>query len=337
MLKWDNGLLSWMGSRLMRHRKVRNRNYSLKYHYCQKTIKFIYSKTKSSLMKIFFILLFLCLNVYAQEIPSRWDELTASDWPLALEKAKRTIILPVAVLEKHGPHAPIGSDLIRARQLAARASEKEYAVVFPDYYFGQVNEARHIQGTFSLPSDLTFELLEETCKEIARNGFNKIMIINTHGGNPSMLRYFVQTQMEKDRNYAVFLFDPEHDEAFQEQVAAIRQTDAAGDQHAGESETSTLLYLRPDLVQLDRATTESGANKERLPAIPDVYNGIWWYAAYPNHYAGKGGAATKELGELIVEHRVNSIARALKAVKENTATLKLQNQYFDDVKEAAEK
>ena len=288
-------------------------------------------------MKTFFILLFLSLNVYAQEIPVRWDEITASDWPLALEKSNRTIILPVAVLEKHGPHAPMGSDLIRARQLAARAAEKEYAVVFPDYYFGQVNEAKHIQGTFSLPSDLTFELLQETVKEIARNGFNKIMILNTHGGNPPMLRYFVQTQMENERDYAVFLYDPDYDEAFEEQVSALRKTDAAGDQHAGESETSTLLYLRPDLVQLDRAANESGANQKRLPEIPDIYNGIWWYAAYPHHYAGKGGAATSELGELIVEHRVNSIARALEAVKTNTATLELQDQYFDDIEEAAEK
>ena len=288
-------------------------------------------------MKTFFILLFLTVNVYAQEIPVRWDELTASDWPLALEKSNRTIILPVAVLEKHGPHAPIGSDLIRARQLAARTAEKEYAVVFPDYYFGQVNEAKHIQGTFSLPNDLTFELLEETVKEIARNGFNKIMIINTHGGNPPMLRYFVQTQMENERDYAVFLYDPNNDQAFEEQVAALRKTDPAGDQHAGESETSTLLYLRPDLVQLDRATNESGANQERLPEIPDIYNGIWWYASYPHHYAGKGGEATKELGELIVEHKVNSIARALEAVKEDTATLELQNQYFQDMEEAAEK
>ena len=76
-------------------------------------------------MKTFFFLLFLGCNIYAQEIPVRWDELTASDWPLALEKSNRTIILPVAVLEKHGQHSPMGTDLIRARELSARAAEKE--------------------------------------------------------------------------------------------------------------------------------------------------------------------------------------------------------------------
>ena len=111
----------------------------------------------------------------AQGLPSRWDELTASDWPKALEKSSRTCILPIGILEKHGPHAPIGSDLIQVREWAARVTKKEYAVVFPDYFYGQINEARHQPGTFALPERVVWELLESTCEEIARNGFNKIV------------------------------------------------------------------------------------------------------------------------------------------------------------------
>src|ERR1700744_1941245 len=80
-------------------------------------------------------------NTQSQTIPFRWDELTASDWPKALEKSSRTCILPIGILEKHGPHVPIGSDLIHAREWAARAARLEYAVVFPDYFYGQINEA----------------------------------------------------------------------------------------------------------------------------------------------------------------------------------------------------
>src|SRR5438874_13657377 len=58
----------------------------------------------------------------AQDLPARWDELTASDWPRALEKSARTAVLPIGILEKHGPHAQIGSDLIQAREIAARAT-----------------------------------------------------------------------------------------------------------------------------------------------------------------------------------------------------------------------
>src|SRR5579862_8432626 len=185
---------------------------------------------------------------YTQVLHSRWDELTASEWSKALQKSDSTCILPIGILEKHGPHAPIGSDLIHVREWAARATKQEYAVVFPDYFYGQINEARHQYGTFALPERIVWELLEATCDEIGRNGFKKILIINGHGGNPELIKYFIQTRLEKERNYAVYFFEPNADSAYRRQLSALHKSDPADDQHAGERETSTLLYLRPDLV-----------------------------------------------------------------------------------------
>jgi creatinine amidohydrolase len=267
---------------------------------------------------------------YAQDPPARWDELTASDWPRALEKAARTAVLPIGILEKHGPHGPIGSDLIQVREIAARATKTEYAVVFPDYFYGQIYEARHQPGTFALPSKLIWELLDATCEEIARNGFTKILIVNGHGGNPNFLRFFVQSQLERRREYAVYLLDPAPDRAFNETVNRMRKSDPATDQHAGERETSTLLALRPDLVKMDRAADESGANQHRLN-VPDLYTAIWWYAGYPNHYAGEGAAATRELGQLLADQRVESLVKALRTVKTDQTTLQLQKEFYDRV------
>jgi creatinine amidohydrolase len=282
-------------------------------------------------MKLFALFLMLTGWVVAQELPSRWDELTASDWPVALEKSASTCILPIGILEKHGPHAPLGSDLIHVREWAARATKTEYAVVFPDYFYGQIYEAKHQPGTFALPSRLVWELLDATCEEIARNGFKKILIVNGHGGNPNLLRYFIQSQLERRRDYVVYFFDPVPDPAFIEQMNKMRRSDPAGDLHAGERETSTLLYLRPDLVKMDRATQESGENQKRL-ALPDLYTAIWWYAGFPNHYAGEGAKATRELGQLVTERVIESLVRALRAVKADTKTLELQKEFFDGVK-----
>ena len=268
----------------------------------------------------------------AQDLPARWDELTASDWPKAIERSAATCILPIGILEKHGPHAPIGSDLIHVREWSARATKKEYAVVFPDYFYGQIYEARHQPGTFALPPRLVLEMLESTCEEIGRNGFKKIVIVNGHGGNPNLLRYFIQSQLGQRHDYVVYFFDPAPDPAVDEQVKKLRKSDPAGDQHAGERETSTLLYLRPDLVQMDRATTESGANQKRL-MLPDLYTAIWWYASYPNHYAGEGGQATAELGRVLTEARIDALVRALKAVKADQAAPALQKEFFDRVKQ----
>src|SRR5207253_7916324 len=189
--------------------------------------------------------------VAAQDLHSRWDEITASEWPKALRESNETCILPIGILEKHGPHAPIGSDLIHVREWASRATKKEYAVVFPDYFYGQIYEAKHQPGTFALPSTMLLELLQATCDEIGRNGFDKIVIINGHGGNPNLLRYFVQSQLEKAHPYAVYFFEPEFDSSVNAKIKTLHKSDPAMDQHAGETETSTLLYLRPELVKMD--------------------------------------------------------------------------------------
>jgi len=274
----------------------------------------------------------LLLSTYAtaQELPARWDELTTSDWHKAMEKSSKTCILPIGILEKHGPHSPLGTDLIHVREVAARAVKNEYAVVFPDYYYGQINEARQQPGTFALPSRIIYDLLEATCDEIARNGFTKIVILNGHGGNPEFLRFFMQSQLNKRKNYVVYLYAPEEDKAYNEQYAAMRKSDPSGDMHAGERETSTLLYLRPDVMRMDQAVKESGDDQDRLN-IPGVYTPIWWYAGFPNHYAGEGAKATKELGKLIAEHEISSFSKTLKAIKADTKALQLQNEYYDKI------
>jgi creatinine amidohydrolase len=265
---------------------------------------------------------------FSQKLHSRWDELTASDWPNALKESDSTCILPFGILEKHGPHGPIGSDLIKVRECVAMATKKEYAVVFPDYFYGQINEAKHQPGTFALPSQVVWDLLEATCDEIARNGFKKIVIVNGHGGNPYLIYYFSQTRLEKKRNYALYFFQAPQDSAFRKKLLDTRKSDPSYDQHGGENETSTLLYLRPDLVKMDSASNESGVPKKRLH-LQNAYTPIWWYADYPNHYAGEGSKATKAFGQLITEQYVDVLTKTIKAIKEDKETLALQDEFYN--------
>lgn len=287
----------------------------------------LFKKFLATILPLSFV---FTLSAQVQPLHSRWDELTASEWPRAMIESKETCILPIGILEKHGPHVPIGSDLVKVREWSARATKREYAVVFPDFFYGQINEARHQPGTFSLPERVVWDLLEATCDEIGRNGFKKIVIINGHGGNPELIRYFIQTRLEKRRNYAVYFFEAPKDSSYVKNLKVLHSSDQAGDQHAGERETSELLFLRPDLVRMDSAKMESGANQRRL-GIPNVYTGIHWYASFPNHYAGEGAAATKKLGEYLTEHTVSTFANALKAIKADTKTLELQNEFFNRV------
>ena len=148
-----------------------------------------------------------------------------------------------------------------------------------------------------------------------------------------MIRYFIQTRLEKERNYAVYFFEPSGDSAYNKQLASMRRSDPKSDQHAGEKETSEVLYFRPDLVQLDSAKNESGKNLNRL-SIPNVYTGIWWYADYPNHYAGEGDKGTAALGKLVANHVITQLAAAIKAIKADEKTLMLQKEFYEGVKKA---
>ncbi len=258
----------------------------------------------------------------------QYIELTAPDFIQAVHEAQSTCLIPLGVLEKHGPHLPLGTDMIDVREIALRAAKKEYALVFPEYYFGQIHEAKHQPGTLAYSSELIWNVLDETCKELARNGLKKIILVNGHGGNNNLLRYFCQSHLESAKDYAVILFTPETPPELAEKLESLRQTTTGG--HADEVETSMMLAHRPDLVKLDKAGDHSGEDQHRLDHLENGYTGIWWYAKYPNHYAGDGSPAQAKIGELVIENRVEQLVELIKKIKSDEKILRLQRQFFEE-------
>jgi creatinine amidohydrolase len=265
------------------------------------------------------------VNARAQsKLSTRWEELTASDFRDAIHQSQSACILPFGILEKHGPHLPLGTDLLNVRYAALHAADQEYAVVFPEYYFGQIFEAKHEPGTVAYSRELQLSLLQETTDEMARNGCKKILIVNGHGGNESLLPYFAQTQLDKPHDYVVYIQWGGHSQPDDSPLKSDKI-----DMHAGQSESSNTLISRPDLVHLDRAPQESGADQNRLHLPETVYTGIWWYAKFPDHYSGNGAIATKELGDADMKKWVATIVEALRAVKSDNASQKLQNEFYE--------
>jgi creatinine amidohydrolase len=253
----------------------------------------------------------------------KWEELTSADFRDAIVQAQGTCLLPFGILEKHGPHLPLGTDLLDVRYAALHAAEQNYAVVFPEYYFGQIFEAKHEAGTIAYSAELQLKLLQETTDEMARNGCKKIIIVNGHGGNENLLPYFAQSQLDKPHDYVVYVqWGREEPKGGPEKKDHV-------DMHAGETETSTMMIARPDLVHQDRAASESGADQKRLNLPDDVYTGIWWYARFPNHYSGEGALATKELGTFEMNAWIAAIGEAIRAVKADDESLKLQNEFHE--------
>ncbi|HSV88304.1 MAG TPA: creatininase family protein [Bacteroidales bacterium] len=264
------------------------------------------------------------------KLPVKLEELTSADFVRAVKKSGGVCIIPLGVFEKHGQHLPLGTDLIVVRELALRAAKKEYAVVFPEYYFGQINEAKHQPGTIAYSPELLWMMLQETLNELYRNGFKKIILVNGHGGNSGFLNYFLISQLNSPKDYSVILFSPVADTEFRTKQEAYFQSFAPGG-HAGELETSLVLATRPDLVFLDRARLESGEDLDRLGSLKNQTSGFWWYASFPNHYHGDGSYGNVDLGELTLEHQSDLLARLIKEFKNSNVLEELQKEFFNKI------
>ncbi|MGO9936515.1 MAG: creatininase family protein, partial [Terracidiphilus sp.] len=128
------------------------------------------TRTRLILSSIFTLITFLIASHLAPaqavtppaKLSVHWEELTAADFREGVHRSQGTCLLPFGILEKHGAHLPLGTDLLDVRYAALHAAEREYAVVFPEYYFGQIAEARHEPGTMAYSRELQLALLQET-------------------------------------------------------------------------------------------------------------------------------------------------------------------------------
>jgi creatinine amidohydrolase len=284
-------------------------------------------------MKKFIILLALLLPatvLLSQQskpaaIPYKMEELTSPQFVRAVELAGGVCVIPLGIIEKHGPHLPLGTDMFEARETAFEAAEIEYAVVFPPYYTGQIFEARHQPGTIAYSNELMWKMLEESCDELSRNGLKKIILKNGHGGSTNFLEYFCQSQLASEKDYIVVLFTAGRDPVNEKEIESLKKAKLDG--HAGEEETSMMYYIRPDLVNQQVIKTESGLNQHRLDKLPFGYTGIWWYASYPNHFASDVAEPNKRLGELLIKSEAGQLAELIRFLKNNNSIEDLQKEF----------
>lgn len=279
----------------------------------------------------------------------QWEHLSSTAFVQAREAAEGVCILPFGVLESHGPHLPLGTDIIEAKTIAVESAKIEPAVVFPAYYIGQLAGAQHIPGNVSVRHDLLLQMLDEICREIARNGLRKIIIFNAHGGNAAFLQYFLQSTLQEKKDYIVYSMNilSMIGESVRELHENIdRSANGLGEEdrrilakaiaargysgHGGFSETSFIMGVDPSIVHLERKEEQDYRNLGRLDHLEQAGVSTWmsWYAKYPNNYAGDPGGSTANIGQAMIQRIANKAAQAIKAVKQDQEALRLQDEFF---------
>ena len=245
-----------------------------------------------------------------------WAEL-GSDAFTSLDKARAVAILPVAAVEQHGPHLPLAVDacinegVLNAALALLPADDP--VLVLPPQVIGKSEEHLRFPGTLSVPADALVRQWNEIGDGVARAGIRKLLIFNSHGGNPSVME--IVSRDLRGRHAMLAVTANWYDLAPLANWFAVDELKHGI--HGGEVETSVMLHLRPDLVDMAKASNfvsssiACGAAFDRLsPLGPTPYA---WEAQdlHPAGAAGNAAAADAERGAQAVAAAAAGLATLL--------------------------
>ncbi len=174
----------------------------------------------------------------------------------ALDREGTIVVLPVAAHEQHGAHLPVGTDSIIVKgvldSFEGKLEKGREVLLLPTLEIGKSNEHMGFCGTLTLSLTTLAAVVIDVARSVARHGFKKLMLLNSHGGNTDVLNA-VSRDIRDELAISVFVVDWWFTDFWEELLKDIRQSPRDGVFHAGELETSIVLALRPELVRMDRA------------------------------------------------------------------------------------
>ena len=288
-------------------------------------------QTRFLLFGVMFFFFTLTLTVAAESNPLVLQEMSWKDVQAYL-KTGDMVIIPLGSTEQHGPHLPLGTDTYEALEICKKISAQTGVVVAPVLWIGYSQYHSGFPGTLSLRPETLEQVLFESVEMLMKYGFRRFMFFNYHGGNN-----IVQSKITHRINHTTTASAVAigHDSSLQQEA------DSEGeffDWHSGKSETSIMLYLRPDLVRMDRAekpeirfTGRMKKLQEAAKINPELWE-VWSSLFGVPVETGKGGAshelssngvwsfndpkeATREIGRKSVEAMVGKAVKFIKAWK----------------------
>jgi creatinine amidohydrolase len=227
----------------------------------------------------------------------------------------------VGSCEQHSKHLPVGTDGFLGDVIlrAAVKKAKSRILVLPLLKYGYSPHHRDFNGYVTLSQGTIKSLISDTCRSLYSNGFKKILILNSHGGNQSALQAAVNELGEIYETGPVLL---RYWDLIADEIANLRDTGLGGMGHAGELETSLMKYYYPMLVRSDYILEQKPAEGSKWHN-PDMFakNSVYIFkpfSRYSEHgNIGQPQFATKEKGKKIAEIIINKLAELLDYYSEN--------------------
>jgi len=222
-----------------------------------------------------------------------------------------TVIVPMGTVEQHGPHLPVGTDVLIPMTVAKRVAEKAQVLVAPPVYYGNSLSMANMKGVFTITPDSLAALLLDLCRSFAKQGFKKIIFLNGHGGNKQVLS-FIGQQARMETGALIVRID--WWDIVAEEMPKICEKVV---QHADEGETSMMLACRPELVDMKKATKDGTSDKltdaltgGKPKNLPQVF--IPFTKWSKTGLIGDATKASKVKGEKIMKAVVDNIVSFLR-------------------------
>jgi creatinine amidohydrolase len=257
-------------------------------------------------------------------LPSRfWADLSTRDFA-QLDPARTIAVLPVAATEQHGPHLPLSVDSVLADGIVAASLTHlapELSVRFlPTQAVGLSPEHARFPGTLTLKTETVLRLWTDIGESVAAAGVRKLLLFNSHGGQVSVLD-LVARDLRARLNLLVYSCSwfnlPLHDAQGQDLNALFSAEEHRFGIHGGEIETSIMLALAPQRVQMDQARHFASTAQARAQQFPILGNGrsakLGWQTQdyHPAGAVGNAAAATAAKGEMLVQAAGRALAQLL--------------------------
>lgn len=248
----------------------------------------------------------------------RFDELT---WPEVNEAVAmgKIPIIPTGSVEQHGHHLPLKVDHLCADAVATEAARRKPGVslVLPPVSYGYVHHVMDFPGSLNIHFEHFIQYVLDICKSLAYHGFKKMILVNGHGSNHNLVDMVARRAIVETDASCVFCswwqllkVNPDFDKKWRESVFP------GGCAHAGELETSMMLYLAPESVRKDRIRSEiAKTNKLGSKFVwTDLFAKgamglIEWTSQYTDSgVMGEAEKATAEKGRIVFEEASRNLA-----------------------------
>ncbi|MFN2445603.1 MAG: creatininase family protein [Vicinamibacterales bacterium] len=197
-------------------------------------------------------------------------------WPEVQELRLRTdmVIIPIAALEQHSLHLPIGTDYLNGLERAKLVAQKTDVLVAPILLPGNSPYHMEFPGTITLSAQTIQQVYFEAAQSLMRHGFTRVLLLNSHGGNQVITRYIADRINQETEGVAIELGEAAAPFLTRAAPTSSTMPPRVFDRHGGVGETSTSLYMTPNLVNLEAAKRATLTMPEHLQKmLPDVVAG----------------------------------------------------------------